>query len=152
VSWSAAIGAGLFADSVLLVALVMLSVVIYDESPWKILRMMAAIVRGESALAPGGAFDLELVAIGVLMHFALSLLYAFALAGVLVDFRRWFAPWVGLLFGVALYFANFHGFTRMFGWFAELRTPDTLLAHALFGLLLARAYCTLAATSSKSSR
>lgn len=145
----AALGAGLFAGAALLLLLVALGVAIYDESPWKLLRMVAATVHGAGTIAPADAFDLSLVGTGVLLHFALSVLYAFALAGLLADFRAWAAPWVGIAFGVALYFANFHGFSHVYWWFVELRTLDTLIAHALFGLLLARAYCLLAARDSR---
>lgn len=138
--WRAAVAAGLAAGAALLAVLILLGVVIYDESPWKFLRMMAATVRGDGAFDADGSFDLAIVTTGLLAHFALSLAFAFALAGLLADFRRWFAPWVGLAFGIALYFMVFHGATQAFGWFAELRTPDTFLAYGVYGLLLARAY------------
>ena len=140
VDWAAALGAGFVAGTTLLLCLLVLAVALYDEAPWKLLRMMAATVTGEGALATD-AFDLPLVGLGLAMHFSLSLLYALALAGLVADVRRWLVPWIGLGFGVALYFTNLYGFTHLFGWFAELRTVDTLLVHALFGLLLARAYC-----------
>jgi hypothetical protein len=141
----AAVGAGLFAGSLVLLLLLFLAAAIYDESAWKLVRMMAAVVRGPSALTPESLYDGTLAAIGLGVHYALSILYALALAGLIADFRRAAAPWIGLAFGVALYFANLHGFTRLFPWFAELRTFDTLLAHAFFGLVLARAYRELAA-------
>ena len=149
VRWSAAVASGLAAGTALLALLVALGVFLYDESPWKIPRMVAATLRGEAALQPEGAFDPVLVALGLVLHYALSVLYALALAGVVADFRRWFVPWAGLAFGIALYFVNFHGFTALFSWFTEMRTVDTLLAHALFGVLLARIYCALAARAGK---
>ena len=33
-----------------------------------------------------------------------------------------------------------HGITQLFPWFAELRTLDSLFAHAFYGLLLAHIY------------
>ena len=139
---AAALGAGLVAGTALLVAMLVTAVAIYDESPWRVIRMIAATVYGEAAL-DGDGFDARIVAVGLAMHYALSMLYSLALAGLLVDFRRWLAPWMGLAFGIALYFANLYGFSHLFAWFVELRTADTLVAHALFGLLLARAYCEL---------
>ena len=138
VDWMAVLGGGLFAGSAMLMALLVLSVAVYDESPWKLVRMMAATVRGTAALEPESRFDATLAMIGVSVHYGLALLYAAALANLLADFRRAYAPWLGIAFGVALYFANLYGFTHLFPWFAELRTADTLLAHAFFGLLLAR--------------
>jgi hypothetical protein len=39
-----------------------------------------------------------------------------------------------------LYFTNFYGFTALFPWFAPLRTFDTLVVHALFGVAIAKGY------------
>lgn len=140
---AAAIWAGSFAGAFMLLALVFVAVTIYDESPWKLPRMIAATIRGPAALQPADEFDIVLVGLGIGLHFALSLLYAFALLGLIADVKRWTAPYLGLAFGVALYFVNLYGFTQLFPWFSELRTADTLAAHALFGLLVARAYWAL---------
>jgi len=134
----AALVAGVVAGSALLTLLVMLSVGLYDEPAWKIPQMIGATLKGT-----GGAglrdFDPALAALGVAIHFTLSLLYALAFAGLTVELRR-NAALAGILFGVALYVANFYGFTQLFPWFLELRTPDTLAAHAFYGLLLACIY------------
>lgn len=129
--------AGLLAGGIALAAMVAISVAAYDESPWKLLRMMAAIVAGPGALAPADDFDAGIVAAGLAVHFALAVLYTAALRSVLRDVPREAAPLAGLAFGIALYAANLHGFTALFGWFEEMRTADTFVAHALFGLLAA---------------
>lgn len=136
----AAIGCGIFCGAVLLGMLVGFSTVIYGEEPWRLLRMIAATVNGPAALASSNDFDARLVLMGALMHFLFAILYALALAGVLVEWPKALASWLGLAFGVALYFVNLHGFTLIFPWFAELRTVDTFVAHAFFGLLMAQAY------------
>jgi hypothetical protein len=145
---TAAALAGGFAGAFLLFTLMFLSVSIYDEAPWKLPRMIAATIRGPEVLQPADEFDFAIVGLGIGLHFALSLLYAFALLGLIIDVKRWTAPYVGLAFGVALYFVNLYGFTQLFPWFAELRTADTLAAHAIFGLLVARAYWAFTARSS----
>jgi hypothetical protein len=139
----AAIASGLFCGAVMLGLLTGFANVIYGEEPWKLLRMIAATVAGPQSLAQPDEFDARLVLMGTLMHFLFSTLYALALAGVLVECRKALAPWLGLAFGTGLYFANLHGFTLLFPWFAELRTIDTFAAHAFFGLLLAQCYAVL---------
>ena len=94
-----------------------------------------------SALQPEDDFAFVPVALGLTLFYAISTLYGLALACVLTDSPRRFASAIGIAFGLALYSANFHGFTHLFPWFSELRTIDTIIAHALYGLLLARAYC-----------
>ena len=82
-----------------------------------------------------------LVAIGLTLFYALSMLYGLAIAFILTDSPRRYAGVIGVAFGLTLYSANFYGFTAIFPWFAAHRTIDTLIAHAVYGFLLARAYC-----------
>ena len=137
----ASLQAALFAGTVLLLVLEFIGIVAYDESPWKLLRMVAAMARGPAALEPDDEFDFAIVATGLALFYALSMLYGLAIASLLTDSPRRHASVVGIAFGLALYSANFYGFTALFPWFAADRTIDTLVAHALYGFLLARAYC-----------
>jgi hypothetical protein len=129
--------AGLVAGGIALAAMIAVSVGAYDESPWKLLRMMAAIVAGPAVLEPADEFDAGIVLAGLGVHFALAVLYTAALRSVLRDVPRVAAPLAGMAFGITLYAANLYGFTALFGWFEEMRTPDTFVAHVLFGLLAA---------------
>jgi hypothetical protein len=140
-SATAALQAAFFAGTILLMVLEFMGTVAYDESPWKLLRMFAALARGPGALEPDDEFDFAIVAIGLTLFYALSMLYGLAIACLLTDSPRRHATIVGVAFGLALYSANFYGFTAIFPWFAANRTIDTLIAYALYGLLLARAYC-----------
>jgi hypothetical protein len=136
----AALASGLIATVFVFLALQLISVVIYDESAWKLPRMVAALARGAGALEPDDEFDAAIVAIGAALFAALSLLYALCLCRIVADAPRRHAGLIGIAFGVALYYANFHGFTALFPWFVPLRTPDTLIVHALFGFIVAQGY------------
>jgi hypothetical protein len=138
---TAALAAGVLAGTAALALMQWLSTVAYDESPWKLPRMMGALVHGPAAL--GDEYATAPVALGFAVHYALSLLYAAALAAVLATLRREHAPAAGLAFGIVLYTVNLHGFTALFPWFAEMRTADTLVAHGVFGLVAACAWCEL---------
>ena len=140
-SAASALQAALFAGTVLLLVLEIIAVVAYDESPWKLLRMIAAMARGPQALEPDDEFDFAVVATGLTLFYSISMLYGLAAACVLTDSPRRHATILGIAFGFALYSANFHGFTALFPWFAAYRTIDTLVALALYGVLLARACC-----------
>ncbi len=139
-SASAALKAGLIAAAIALALLQVFAVTVYDESPWRLARMMAALARGPGALEPADEFDAALVAIGTLLHFGLGLLYALALAGLVADSPRRYATPIGLAFGAALYCANFYGFAALFPWFTPNRTIDTLVVHMLFGVAVAQGY------------
>jgi hypothetical protein len=136
----AAMKAGLLAGAIALTLLQFFSVVVYDESPWQIFRMIAAMVRGPAALQPDDEFDGALVLIGTVLFFAFSMLYSLALSALVSDSPRRYSALMGIAFGIGLYHANFYGFTAIFPWFASHRTVDTLLVHALFGVVVAKAY------------
>jgi hypothetical protein len=145
----AAVQAGLVAGTTVLVLMQLIAITIYDESAWKLPRMMAALVRGPGVLEPDDEFDAGIVAIGLVLHFALAVLYALALSCLVADTPRRHATLLGLATGIALYFANFHGFTAIFPWFAPHRTIDTFVVHALFGVLVANGYWVFRGTPSR---
>ena len=132
--------AAFFAGALLLLALLAFSIFVYDEAPSKLPRMLAAVVRGPGALSPEDDFDVALVALGVGLHLALAWLFALAFIGVTADVRPAWLPACGVVYGMLLYGVIFHGFTQLYPWLAEMRTPDTFLAHVFFGLLLAQTY------------
>jgi len=133
-----AIRAGIAAGVIGLLLLQLAGAVVYDESPWKLLRMVAALARGPQALEPDDEFDAGLVSLGLFLFLSLSVLYSLALAALLADAPRRFAPALGIAFGLGLYAVNFHGFTALFPWFVPYRTPDVVLVHAIFGFAAAR--------------
>jgi hypothetical protein len=134
--------AGLLASAVTLTLMQVFAVAVYDEPFWGIFRMVAAMVRGPAVLEPDDEFDAGIVAIGATLYLALSLLYALALSCLVANTPRRYAIVVGLAFGLALYYANFYGFTLIFPWFVPHRTVDTLIVHAIFGVIVARSYWT----------
>lgn len=138
-----AIQAGLAAGIVALLLMQFFGIVVYDESPWRFPRMLAAMARGPSALQPEDEFDAGLVALGATLFLAICVLYSLALSGLLEESPRRFAPALGIAFGLALYVANFHGLTAIFPWLVAYRTLDTVLVHAFFGFAAARGYSLL---------
>jgi hypothetical protein len=138
----AAIKAGLAGGAIALVLLQFIAVVIYDESPWRLFRAIAAMVRGPGVMEYDDEFDATLVALATVLYLALSVLYSLALACIVADAPRRYSAVIGIAFGIALYHANYYGFTAIFPWFTPYRTIDTLLVHAVLGLTLALGYWT----------
>jgi hypothetical protein len=147
--FAAATISGVAAGTLCLLAMATLSTSLYDESAWKLPRMAAAVLAGPAALEPDDEFSVALVALGILVHFGLALLYGIVVATLVKDMPEAAAPWIGMTFGVAAYFANFYGFTQFFPWFAQLRTLDTLATHVLFGIVAATAYRHFASSSGR---
>lgn len=107
---------------------------------WGPPRMIAAIVLGESALPPPATFSAGIVAIAMLVHFALSIVYTLIASLLIYRWSSGAAVSVGLLYGLALYVVNFYGFTEVFPWFAMARNWVSIFAHLVFGVVTAWSY------------
>src|SRR5436305_10756176 len=94
-----AIQAGLVAGIAALLLLQFFAVVVYDESPWKLARALAAMARGPSVLEPHDEFDAAIVAVAATLFLAISVLYSLALACLVSEAPRRFAPALGAAFG-----------------------------------------------------
>lgn len=145
--WTAAAVSGFVAGAVLMVLDLLWSAVVSGESPWRSSHLIAAIVLGPQTLASSSDFGLGVVAVALLTHYVLGILFGLALAFVLVGLH-WeanlvSAQLVGALFGAALYLFDFHIMTQAFPWFSELRGWPTLAAHLVFGVVAALLYRSL---------
>lgn len=120
-------------------------------SPWGPPRMIGAIALGSGALPPPATFDLTIMLVAMVIHFALSILLGLILGWIVSRLRlgRIAAIGAGTVFGLAVYFVSFYGFTAVFPWFAMARTPITVFAHIVFGAVLGWAYHALAAREAK---
>ena len=137
---AAALQASLLAGTALLLVLGLIGVVAYDESPWRLLRGIAAVLRGPDILDDPDEFDFAIVATGLALFYAVATLYGAALSFLLRDSPPRYAIAIGVAYGFALYAALFHGLASAYPWLSAYRTVDTLVACVLYGALLARAY------------
>lgn len=110
------------------------------QSPWGPPRMMAAMVLGQDVLPPPATFDLGIVAVAMMVHFSLSIVFGILFAFVAERLNLWPATVVGGLFGLAIYLVNFYGFTAWFPWFEAARGMGSLVGHIVYGAILAFAY------------
>ncbi|MFU8831809.1 MAG: cation:proton antiporter [Wenzhouxiangella sp.] len=138
--WGPAALAGLFAGTLFLGLEMTLVAVAQDISPWVPVRMIAAIGLGPDVLPPPAEFALNVALTAVVVHFTLSLVYAWILAPLIEGVTTSKGLLVGLAFGAAVYLVNFHLFTVMFPWFADARSWTSVLSHLVFGLVLAGSY------------
>ncbi len=142
IDWKAAVWAGLIAGLVFMVLEMLLVQLVGGGSMWGPPRMMAAIVMGRDVLPPPATFAAGVFIVAMIVHFVLSLVYAFIFAWIVSHWQLTMtgAAIGGLVFGLVIYAVNFYGFTAAFPWFAEARNWITILAHAIFGLTLAVVY------------
>jgi uncharacterized membrane protein YagU involved in acid resistance len=142
INWNAAIKAGLIAGLVFMALEMILVATIGGESPWAPPRMIAAIAMGKEVLPPPATFEPVSFIVAMLVHFGLSVVLAivFALIAGSAGWSVAQATFAGLIFGLIVYAVNFYGMTAFFPWFAMARNLISILAHAIFGLVLGYSY------------
>ena len=138
--WRAAIWAGLIAGAIFLVLQTAILVSVVGVSPWVTLRMIAAMVMGQGILSAPSTFDPLIIAVGLLVHFALSVLFALLIAFVLHRWGMLIGILGGALFGLALYAINYYTFTLFFPWFFPMRSWIVVLANVVFGAVAGGVY------------
>lgn len=140
INWKAAIVAGLIAGLVFLVLEMLMVPLFMGGSPWGPPRMIGAIGIGQSALPPPATFSLPIVAVAIIVHFVLSVIYAVVLAFIIDRLDVGMAMLAGAVFGLVLYIVNFYGFTAIFPWFVNARNWVTIFTHIVFGFGAAWVY------------
>lgn len=101
------------------------------------LRYCASLILGSAAVT---ATDTGTLVAGLIVHFVLSILYAFLIAIVV---HRW-----GLLVGIVggalialfVYAINYFTFTLVFPWMFALSSPLMVLSHLGFGMVAGGVY------------
>lgn len=143
--WKAAAWAGVIAGAVFMMAEMLMVWLFMGQSPWGPPRMMAAMALGKDILPPPADFSFLAMAVAMMIHFPLAILYGLILGWVVHRLDTTTAVLAGAVFGlVAVYLVNFYGVAPMlFPWFAEARNWISLLAHVLFGAVLGGAYAGL---------
>lgn len=134
-----AVRAGLIAGIIFLIMEMLLVPLFLDGSPWEPPRMIAALVLNPTQVLPPPAdFEIGVIGTAVIVHLALSVLYAlpFALIAVRISSDTALIL-IGAFYGLLLYVLNFYLLTYAFPWFEEARNWVTILSHLTFGVVLA---------------
>jgi hypothetical protein len=139
-SWRAALWASVIAAFVFATLDIGLGWALHGISPWAPLRMMGAIVLGPAALLPPDTFDARIVAVAILLHVVLSIVYGTFLALVMPKVGTVSGILVGGFYGLALYYINFYGFNAFSPWFVDHRDWLSIVSHCVFGSVLACTY------------
>lgn len=140
ISGKALVWAGLAAGAVFLVVELLLTRFVLGLNPGVLIRMIAAITQGSAMLPPPESADVSVTMAAVILHFVMSLLYAFVFAFIAKGRSARAATLLGAGYGLLLYVLNFYGFTQLFPWFVEMRHWTAVLSHLVFGATLGAMY------------
>ena len=137
----AALEAGVAGGTVLLIVWMFLVSLPRFGTPWAMPRMIAALVLGRGALVPTSLGDgVFIVLVGLMVHFALSALYALPLS-MLVQRWAWSAcVLAGMAWGLFLFLFNFSTPADTFEWFQPARGWINLFGHMAYGGLAGWSY------------
>jgi hypothetical protein len=141
--WRSAALAGLAAGTVATAAEIVLWWVVSQPLPailYRDARFAAAIVMGRAVLPPPAAFDVSILLVATMVHFALSLAYGVTLSAMISRLGTRASLLAGAGAGLALYAVNMYGFTFVFPWFAAVRDWIAVAAHVVFGVVVAGTY------------
>lgn len=138
--WRAAIWAGLIAGTISLLALLIGFPAVTGGPPWVVLRWIAALLLGKGVLPPPTTFDAGSAVVALIIHLALSVVYAVILAFIIHRWGLLVGIIGGALFGLAIYAINFFTFTNFFDWFTPARTWAFAAVHILFGAVAGGVY------------
>lgn len=149
--WTAAAVSGFAAGAVLMVLDLIWSSIFSPDGPWRTSHMIAPIFGGaDVSSASGYGFSVSVVAIALVTHYALGIVFGLVLAAVMVqlelDARPGTALLAGVVLGTALYLINFDLLVLFFPWLVHLRGAATLAAHVVFGVVAALLYWRLKRT------
>jgi len=150
--WTAAAVSGFAAGAVLMVLDLIWSAVFNPDGPWRTSHMIAPMFTGPGSLQTSGyGFNLGVVAIALVTHYILGIVFGLAMAVPLVQLRLDSGPGMALVagatLGAALYLINFELLVGFFPWLVALRGAQTLAAHVVFGVAAALLYCRLKRTA-----
>ena len=110
---------------------------------WLPLRRICAILLGDDVLS-GGDFGMELAGIGLLVHFAVSIVYGRFVDLAVRDAPLLKATVIGGIVGLAMYLLVFELVAQfVFPWFRNSPDGITAVDHVLFGVICGAAYWVL---------
>lgn len=140
IDWKAAIWASIIAGLVFAALEVAMVALVQGKSPWAPLHMIGAIALGSGAMATPDTFDVGVIGTAVGVHMVLALIYGVILAFFITRLDTGMAVIAGAVYGLALYYINFYGFTRWFPWFADARDWISIVNHIVQSALMAYLY------------
>lgn len=142
--WKAGAWAGVIAGVVFMMLEMGMVWLFMGESPWGPPRMIAAMVLGKDVLPPPGArapFDMTIMMVAMMVHFALSIVYGLIGAWLVHRFDWMGGFMIGAAFGLAIYIVNFYFIAPVaFPWFTMARNWVSIFAHVMFGAVVGLAY------------
>lgn len=132
--------AGIIAGLIFMMLEMIMVPLFLGGSPWGPPRMIAAILMGQDVLPPPATFNFGLLMVAMMLHLALSIIYALIIDYISKNVKFILALLIGAIIGYTIYLVNFYVFTGLFPWFADARNWVSGFSHISFGIAAVWAY------------
>lgn len=140
VDWRAALLSGLVSGAVFLLLNILLVPALLGGNAWIVLRYIASILLGTGVLPPPATFDPLVLIVGILVLFAMSILFAAILAIIIHRWGLLVGIGVGALYGLAVYAINYYTLTLFFPWLFVMNSWVIALCHVIYGAVAGGVY------------
>lgn len=136
--------AGLVAGTAYLAAQATFTAAAHTGGAAEPLQRIAAILLGPNAAPPPADLDPTILGMGLLIHYALAMVYGRLVGGLVGGRGLTAAALIGAATGLSLYLLNFELIApSAFPWFADSITVVTVADHLLFGVVAAATFTAL---------
>ena len=129
--------AGLGGGTLFLLVVLLFTPLVLGVDTSLILRYFASLVQGSDVLTESNNATL---AVGILVHYGLSLLFALVIAIVIHRWGLWVGIIGGALMGLAIYAINFYTMTVFFPWFFAINNVVLMVGHMVYGAVTGGIY------------
>jgi len=140
IDWGRAVVAGIVAMIVFAAIGMAYGALMRGVSPFRPLDVFGAVALGQFGPSADTGHTVATTVVGALVLLALGALSGVIIAFLVQRLARTLALVVGVLFGVAMYYVDLHGFAWIFAPLAQLRGLSSLCAYAIQGGLTAALY------------
>lgn len=137
VSWRAVLISGLAAGTLFLLIDFLLAPGVLQVDAGLMLRYFAALVMGSAVLTQIGS---QIMIVGILVHYALSLAFALIIAIVVHRWGLLVGIVGGAVLGLAIYSINLYTLTLFFQWFFAINSTVIIISHVVFGAVAGGIY------------
>lgn len=138
VTWRAIPFAGLAAGMAHLVVNLILTPLMLNVQPGLIMRYIGSLVLGQGVLTEGA--NTTAVIVGVIVHFALSIVYTLLIAIVIHRWGLLIGIFGGAVLGLCIYLINYYTMTAFVNWMFAIDSPVMIIAHLIFGAVAGGVY------------
>ncbi len=141
--WGKGAYAGIIAGALFLALEMFLTGKFGSGAIWDPVRLSASVAMGNAVVAHERPITSDILFVGLLVHFLLSIWYAVLLGILIHKLKPGLAVLGGAGFGLLMYLFHFYVLAGIYPWVVNFRGGIALVTHLIFGISVAWIYSRL---------